>query len=280
MNAQRSPARQSTRKILHRYLDPSAWDGHGMSPVNIGISVLIVIAAVMAILDTEPVLSERFSAGFYYLEVVFFTVFVIEYAGRVYAAGERPQFAGFKGRIRYCLSFWAIVDLLALLPFLLTLGVSNAFILRFLRLIRLLRLARLGRFSEAINAVVMAVSERRYELMLSLMAAFFLLVGSASVLYPVEADDQPDAFGSIPRALWWSIATLTTVGYGDVTPITALGKIFAGVTAIAGIGLIAMPTGVLAAAFSDAFQKSRSAQKNSAQPKSTDQNQDIDDNEQ
>jgi voltage-gated potassium channel len=83
------------------------------------------------------------------------------------------------------------------------------------------------------------------------------LVGSSSLLYLVEAEAQPDAFGSLPRALWWSIATLTTVGYGDVTPITVLGKLFAGVTAIAGIGLIAMPTGVLAAAFSDALQRKR-----------------------
>lgn len=93
--------------------------------------------------------------------------------------------------------------------------------------------------------------------MLSLLAAGFLLVGSSSMLYLLEAGSQPEAFGSIPRALWWSIATLTTVGYGDVTPVTALGKLFAGITAIAGIGLIAMPTGVLAAAFSDAFQRKR-----------------------
>ena len=189
------------------------------------------------------------------VELILFVCFFVEYVARVYAAGEEERYRGLVGRIRYCVSFWALIDLLALLPFLLTIGASNAFMLRFFRLLRLLRLARLGRFSDAISAVLEAVSERRYELMLSLGAAAMLLVTSASLLYLVEADNQPEAFGSIPRALWWSIATLTTVGYGDVTPITALGKFFAGITAIAGIGLIAMPTGVLAAAFSDAFQR-------------------------
>lgn len=94
-----------------------------------------------------------------------------------------------------------------------------------------------------------------YELLLSVGVAGLLLLLSSAFLYAVEAAAQPEAFGSVPRALWWSIATLTTVGYGDVTPITALGKLFAGITAVAGIGLIAMPTGILAAAFSDAFQK-------------------------
>jgi len=243
------------RARLYLYLAPGAWKDHGMSPVNVVVSVLIVIGALAAILDTEPVLRDRFEHVFFVTELVLFVCFAVEYCARVYAAGEQEVYRGFIGRLKYCVSFWALIDLLALLPFLVTIGVSNAFLLRLTRLLRLLRLARLGRFSEAINALIEAVSERRYELMLSLMAAGLLLIGSASVLYLVEADNQPEAFGSIPRALWWSIATLTTVGYGDVTPVTALGKLCAGLTAVAGIGLIAMPTGVLAAAFSDAFQR-------------------------
>lgn len=246
---------ESIRARLYLYLAPGAWKGQGMSPVNLLVSVLIVIGSLSAILDTEPTLSDRFAIWFFVTELALFVCFSVEYVARVYAAGEDERYRGFVGRLKYCVSFWAIIDLLALLPFLVTIGVSNAFALRLTRLLRLLRLARLGRFSNAIDAVIEAVSVRRYELILSLMAAGFLLIGSASVLYLVEADNQPEAFGSIPRALWWSIATLTTVGYGDVTPITALGKIFAGLTAIAGIGLIAMPTGVLAAAFSDAFQR-------------------------
>lgn len=245
------------RQRLYRQLYAGAWVGDGMSPINKLVCLLVLIAATVAVLDTEITLRNRFGDLFFGIELVLFAFFIVEYIARVYASGEDPQYRGFVGRLKYIVSFWALVDLLALIPFIVTLGVSDAFVMRLMRLLRLLRLARLGRFSDAIDAVLTAVAERRYELMLSLLAAMFLLVGSSSVLYLVEAEAQPEAFGSIPRALWWSVATLTTVGYGDVTPITAVGKIFAGVTAIAGIGLIAMPTGVLAAAFSDALQRRR-----------------------
>ena len=100
-----------------------------------------------------------------------------------------------------------------------------------------------------------AIYNRRHELLISIMLATVIMIFSSSILYLVEGAAQPEHFGSIPRAMWWSIATLTTVGYGDAYPITALGKIFAAITAIAGIGLIAMPTGILAASFSEAIKK-------------------------
>lgn len=121
---------------------------------------------------------------------------------------------------------WAIIDLLAILPCFLTMGAVNAFALRLLKLIRLLRLARLGRFSNVIGDLYRAVRGRRYELTVSLVVAGLLLVLTSSVIYILEASHQPEAFGSIPRALWWSGATLTMVGYGDVTPITPGGQVF------------------------------------------------------
>jgi voltage-gated potassium channel len=132
-------------------------------------------------------------------------------------------------------------------------------LLRTFRLLRILRLARLGRFSHAMRNLAEAVRDRREELLLSLMLAGMVLVFSAGAMYLIEGPDSPVQFGSIPRALWWSICTLTTVGYGDVYPHTVLGKICSGLTSIAGIGLIAMPTGILAAAFSQAFQKTHKA---------------------
>jgi voltage-gated potassium channel len=132
------------------------------------------------------------------------------------------------------------------------------------RLMRILRLARLGRFSVAMKNLSEAVSERREELFLSLMLATFVLVFSAAGMYLLEGDNNPNTFGSIPRAMRWSVCTLTTVGYGDIYPHTVAGKILGGLTSIAGIGLIAMPTGILAAAFSDAFQLSRSARRSDA----------------
>lgn len=107
-------------------------------------------------------------------------------------------------------------------------------LLRLLRLGRLLRLAKLGRFSQAFRDIAFAVSKRRYELVVSLVIASVLMLVSASLLYVVEGDGQPDAFGSIPRAMWWSMATLTTVGYGDIVPLTVLGRVLATFTAVMG----------------------------------------------
>ncbi len=179
---------------------------------------------------------------------------------------ENPRFAGLRfGRLRYMLTPAALLDLAALLPPLLTLAGGETFLLRAARLLRILRLARLGRFSTAMQHIGVAIRSRRYELLLSLGVAFGLLLTSSTLLYLAEQEAQPENFGSIPRAMWWSIATLTTVGYGDVYPLTALGKFFAAITALTGIGLIAMPTGILAAAFSDALQRQSERESNPEQ---------------
>ena len=153
-----------------------------------------------------------------------------------------------------------MIDLISFAPALLG-GFGPAYLLRLLRLARILRLAKLGRFSKAWSLLAEAVGSRRYELMLTAMAAVFVLLISATLLYAVEGQGQPDKFGSIPRAFWWSVVTLTTIGYGDVYPATTLGKILTGITAVIGIGLIATPAGIIAAALSDALQKQRDAAK-------------------
>ena len=243
------------RELLYRNLEPSAQPAGGLSPFNRLIVWFIIFASVVAILETEETLRGAIPGVFRIAEFFIVMVFSIEYLARVYAAGEDPRYSGFRGRLRYMSSWWAIVDLLAILPFILTAGAYNSFIIRLLKLLRLLRVAREGRFSQAWVSVSDAIYGRRFELALSGAVAFLIMLISSAFLYVFEGDTQPDAFGSIPRALWWSVATLTTVGYGDVTPVTVLGRIFAGFTAIAGIGLIAMPTGILAAAFSEAMRK-------------------------
>jgi voltage-gated potassium channel len=133
----------------------------------------------------------------------------------------------------------------------------NGQMLRLVRLLRIIRLAKLGRMSAAMRHIVFALASRRYELILTMMFALCLLIFGASALYWLEGDLQPIQFGSIPRALWWAATTLTTIGYGDVVPITPVGKIVASIVALAGIGLVAMPAGILAAAFSDALRRDR-----------------------
>ncbi|WP_439861789.1 potassium channel family protein [Pseudomonas sp. MBLB4136] len=231
---------------------------HGISRFNRFICVLIVGAVLVAIFETEQSVAETYHQMFRAVEWVLFGIFLIEYCLRVYVAPMNSLFSGKYGRFKYIFSVWSVLDLFALLPLLLTAYDGSAFYLRLIRLLRILRASKLGRFTKAWILLWQAISKRRYELMLSGLVALMLLLVSSTFLYLLEAAEQPEAFGSIPRALWWSVATLTTVGYGDVTPISAAGRFFAGITAVAGIGLVAMPTGILAAAFSDAFQSQES----------------------
>jgi voltage-gated potassium channel len=228
---------------------------------------IVAVSSILAILETEPTVEDIAPGVFARLEWMFAVVFLVEYLVRLWAEGESPKFRGVQGRIRYALTPAAIVDLIAFLPSLVLPvlpGTSNFLLLRIFRLIRILRLARLGRFSLAMRHLSQAVTDRREELLLSLMLATFILVFSAAGMYLLESENDPQTFGSIPRAMWWSVCTLTTVGYGDIYPHTVLGKILGGLTSIAGIGLIAMPTGILAAAFSTAFQRTRTAREGDA----------------
>ncbi|MFY0612267.1 MAG: ion transporter [Hyphomicrobiaceae bacterium] len=246
---------QHRRAWLYRMLEPSAWPARGLSPINKAVMLLICVAAVIAILESEPTLYIGNESLFLTTEIVLTGIFLVEYIARVWAAGENAAHQGVLGRLRYMLTWTALVDLIALLPIFLVFLGNEAFLLRIFRLIRIIRVARLGRFSSALRAINEAVHVRRFELMMSFAIASMLLLFSSTLLYIVEGGVQPATFGSIPRAMWWSVATLTTVGYGDVFPVTTLGRVFAGLTAITGIGLIAMPTGILASAFSDALQK-------------------------
>lgn len=246
------------RRSLSVQLDPTAWPGPGLSPVNRAVVAAIVFSVALAIVESEPLWFEGHDAVFQYLELAVGLVFLAEYAARVWASVENPRYGpGLAGRLRYVRSPAALLDLLALSPLLTTMIGAEAYVLRLLRLMRVLRLAKLGRFSTALAAISDAVRSRRYELVTSVCIALVLLLLTSTLMYLVEGGSQPQTFGSIPRAMWWSISTLTTVGYGDAVPLTPVGKVLAGITAITGIGLIAMPTGILAAAFSDAMQLRR-----------------------
>jgi voltage-gated potassium channel len=246
------------RRRLHLQLDPTANQHRGLTPTNRLVVVLIVLSVVTAILESEPDLSTSYEPVFRFLEVFFGVLFGLEYIARLVVAPLNPQSGpGLRGVLRYARSPVALLDLLALSPVFFGAVGMEAYVVRLVRLARVLRLARLGRFSSALGSLRAAVASRRYELLASVFFAGLLLVVTSVLLYLAEGDIQPDRFGSIPRAMWWSIVTLTTVGYGDVYPVTPLGKLLAGGTALVGIGLIAMPTGILAAAFSDAMQRER-----------------------
>jgi voltage-gated potassium channel len=185
-------------------------------------------------------------------------IFLVEYLARLWISVENPVFRGARfPRLRYMVSPIAIIDLLAVIPALFAFGGAPSLILRFFRVLRMLRLAKLGRTSKAWQHIRDAVYEKRYEfgLILGMLANAIMISGS--LLYFAEADAQPEKFGSIPRALWWAIVTLTTVGYGDAYPVTVLGRILAGIIAVTGVTLIALPTGLFAASFTEAMERRR-----------------------
>lgn len=250
----------SLRARLYAEIDPRARNIEGLSNFN-KIVVLVVLGATLAaILHTEPDYAQRYAEDFLFVEIFAGTVFLIEYALRVWTAPEEPGVgSALKARMRFVASPLAILDLLIIASIFLPLIFENSAFLRMLRVFRILALARLTRFSRALSMIVSSMYERRYDLLITLGLAGFLMLFGATALYWLEGDIQPEAFGSIPRALWWAVITLTTVGYGDVSPITPEGKIIAGLVALAGIALVALPTGILAAAFSDGMQRQREA---------------------
>jgi voltage-gated potassium channel len=247
------------RRLFHE-LEPSHRH-FGLSALNRVIVVAILLSVAFAVAESEPSVHEAYPRLFHVVEAGFGVLFLIEYVARIWVAPEDPRYAdGLKGRLRYMLTPSALLDLLAVMPLVLTAVGGEAYVVRMMRLLRVLRLAKLGRFTIATRALSQAVHARRYELMISFGVALFILVLTSTLMYMVEGHTQPEVFGSIPRSMWWAIATLTTVGYGDAVPLTLPGRILGGITAVTGIGLIAMPTGILAAAMSDAIHTRRHAE--------------------
>ncbi|MCP4500740.1 MAG: ion transporter [Deltaproteobacteria bacterium] len=163
-----------------------------------------------------------------------------------------------KGRLRYMVSPMALVDLVAILPFYLTfIKGLDLRIVRAIRLLRLFRLFKIGRYAEAFRQLSTVFSNKKEDLAITFFVMMILLVMSSSVMFFAENEAQPDKFHSIPASMWWGVATLTTVGYGDVYPITAIGKLFGAIIALLGVGIVAMPAGIIAGGFNEALQERR-----------------------
>jgi voltage-gated potassium channel len=225
--------------------------------VNIFLMVLIFSNVLAVILETEQSLFLRFRSIFHWFEVCSVLIFSVEYVLRLWSCTENERFKhSFWGRIRYIFTPMAIIDLLAILPFYLPMVILvDLRFLRALRLFRIFRLLKLSRYVKSLRTIRNVIVEKKEELLIAIFSVIILLIFSSSLMYFVERDAQPDKFTSIPAAMWWGIATLTTIGYGDIYPITLLGKILGGIIAILGIGLFALPAGILASGFAGEIHK-------------------------
>ena len=253
------------RHRLYLQMEPNARDRSGLSAFNLFIVILVLLSFLALALETEPTMGEGWKTAIRIFNVAIIIIFAFEYLLRLWVAGENPKYKGVTGRVRYIFSGYAMADLIAFLPELLWLLLapdgSNEQIVMVLRVLRLARLAKISRFIPAFDVLGATLSRAGQQLFTTLAMAMALVYISAVLLYFVEGvgGEQQESFASIPRAIWWAIATLTTVGYGDVYPVTPLGRFFASVIAIAGIGMVALPAGVFASAFSDELRERENA---------------------
>ena len=211
------------------------------------IQFMILLSLISFSVETLPNLSDELLMWLKYLEVTTITIFTVEYILRVAVSSRKLQ---------YIFSFYGIIDILAILPFYLSTGVDLRSV-RVFRLFRLFRAFKLLQFSKAADRLQRAFMDVKDEFIVFLMAAMFVLYVSAVGIYYFENEVQPEAFKSVFHCLWWAVATLTTVGYGDVYPVTVGGKIFASFIVFIGLGIVAVPTGLIASSLSKSFKEEK-----------------------
>lgn len=234
--------------------------------IAVGLMILILANVIAVMLETVDEIEVPYRRYFRAFEFVSVGIFTIEYLIRLWIANLNPNFHGsVRGRLRYVLTPMALVDLVSILPFYLPIALTvDLRILRILRLFRVFRLFKMARYVESLNTLHRVFKAKKTELAITLLMLMILLVFASSAMYVVENGAQPDKFPNIPATLWWGVITLTTVGYGDIYPITPLGKAIGGLIAFMGIGLFALPAGILASGFSEEVQRRQSQKKHAA----------------
>lgn len=225
---------------------------------DIFIIALIIVNVITVIADTFS-LPATVSTIFDYIETVSVIIFTIEYILRVWTADLLyPNLSPIKSRLRYIISFKAIIDLLAILPFYLPFFIPvDLRVLRVIRIIRLFRLFKINRYTNALSTIVNVFKNKASELISSMFVVLLLMIIASVLMYNVENPVQPEKFNNALSGLWWAVATLTTVGYGDIYPITAAGKVLSAIIALLGIGLVAVPTGIITSGFSEQISNSK-----------------------
>jgi voltage-gated potassium channel len=222
---------------------------------SIGIIGLIILNAIAVLMESHGDNHTLYLRWFIVFEIFSVAVFTIEYALRVWVAPQNPDYAGlspWSARWRHMRSPVALIDLAAILPAYLSMFVAMD--LRVLRLLRLLRLMKLTHYFSGLNVFFTVLRKEARTLLSAVFTIAMLVVVAASLMYTLEHDAQPEAFGSIPSAIWWAVVTMTTVGYGDVTPITGIGRVIAAIIMLLGVGIVALPAGMLAARFGEELQ--------------------------
>lgn len=246
----------SLRKRVYEVVEVAKSDDKLSQAFDVFIVTLIglnVIALILESVENIRDFSPKLFGVFEYISVVLFTV---EYIARIWSCVENMTYKKpISGRLRFSITPLAVIDLLAILPFYIPSTGLDLRFLRVLRMMRIFRVAKLGRYSQSLQTVRRVVTAKKEQLICALIILLLLLVIASSMLYYAENLAQPEIFSSIPASMWWAVATLTTVGYGDVYPVTTLGRLMASIIAILGIGMFALPTGIVGAGFVEEIER-------------------------
>jgi len=224
--------------------------------INLFLIILIVTNVIAAMLESEPNYHDKYLHQFALFEFISLSIFCGEYFLRLWCCVEAEEYKGlsnYKARSKYLFTPIALIDLIAILPFII--AIFFTIDLRSLRLIRVLRLLKLTHYFKGFNIFITVIAKELKSITAAMMVMIFLIIIAASLMHTVEGHVQPETFGSILRSLWWSVVTMTTVGYGDVVPVTTLGKMIATVIMLIGVGLVALPAGMLAARFGEELRE-------------------------
>jgi len=244
------------RLLVFNLLNPVHSGRQAARYIELFLLSLIFVNIMALILESVASLNAEYGGIFFFLEFFSIMIFTIEYVLRVWSSIEDPLYKNpVTGRIRYAFSTMAIIDLLAILPFYLAYLPIDLRFIRIIRLFRLFRLLKIVRYLVALNLIQTVLREKKEQIYLSVMLIAFLLIIISTLMFYTENEAQPTVFSSIPASMWWGIETLTTVGYGDMLPVTSLGKILGGMISVLGIGLFALPAGILSSGLTEHLQK-------------------------
>jgi voltage-gated potassium channel len=247
------------RRRLYLTLEPTEKGGVPERIFEFFLILIIILNIIVIVIGSIKEVSDEYAVLLYRFEVFSVIFFTVEYIARIYSIVENARYKKpIEGRLKYAGTPMAIIDLLAFVPFYLTFLPLDLRFLRIFRLMGLFRMFKVARYMTALTMFKRVVSDRREQLVLSIIFILFILVIISTIMFYVEREAQPEKFSSIPATMWWGIATLTTVGYGDMVPITALGRVLGGMFAITGVGLLALPAGILSSGFFELLHSPKS----------------------
>jgi len=248
---------QGLKRRVYQVLEVAHPDDRLSRIIDRSLIALIVANVLAVVIETVEPIHARYEAAFWAFEVASVAIFTVEYLLRLWVCNEHLSLARdgpIEARMKFAVTPFALIDLAAILPFYLALIMPFAD-LRLLRIFRLLRLMKLVRYSPALTTLGRVLHNERRALVGALLIMAAMLLVASTTIYYIERHVSPDDFGSIPESMWWALATLTTVGYGDVVPATPLGKIVGGFVMIFGLGMFALPIGILASGFASEIHR-------------------------